>query len=138
MKAYRLFTVLAALVLVVGLGWQPRQVIAHSAQVEVDAGALYVPGEVIVGFVEGKSSQVYQAQASALASEVGAQVVDSFANVALLQFAEDADVAALVAQIGGMAGVAYAEPNYVRWIPEYLADPTGAQKDKWVSRGQVR
>lgn len=95
---------------------------------------LYVPGEVVVGFAEGQSAQAYAAQASALAGSVGAQVVDAFANVALLQFPEDADVEALSASLSGVAGVAYAHPNHIRWIPEYLADPDGLQKDKWVHR----
>ncbi len=98
----------------------------------------YVPGEVVVGFAEGASVQAYQAQASALAAQVGAQVVDAFANVALLQFAEDADVPALVEQLAQMPGVAYAHPNYIRAIPELLADPTGAQKDRWVHQPPPR
>ncbi|MEJ5202878.1 MAG: S8 family serine peptidase, partial [Anaerolineales bacterium] len=77
-----------------------------------------VPGEVIVGFAEGMSAKQSAAQAAALAGEVGAQVAEVSANTALLRFAPDADVPALAEQLGGMADVAFAEPNYINWIPE--------------------
>jgi subtilisin family serine protease len=116
----------------------PVSVVAQSSGGEITPGTLYVPGEVVVGFPDGQAPEAYAAQASALAGSIGAQVVDAFANVALLQFAEDADVNALAAQIGGMEGVAYAEPNYIRWIPEYLADPNAEHKDRWVNAPHPR
>ncbi len=91
---------------------------------EISPDTLYVPGEVIVGFSDAPTLEATTAQAQALAGQVGAQVVDAFANVALLQFEESADVPALVSQLSGVQGVAYAEPNYVRWIPEMQMDPT--------------
>ncbi len=99
----------------------------HTAQAqrsggEIPAGALYVPGEVIVAFEEGWRSEAYRAQANALAERVGAQVVKLNRNLALLQAAEDVDVFALAEQISQMDGVAYAEPNYIRWVPEMELD----------------
>ncbi len=114
-------------ILVFLLGWQgsDRMPVAAKAQTaEITPDTLYVPGEVIVAFEEGLSAEAYAAQATALAGEVGAQVVEIFRNFALLQFDEGADVPALVSQLGTMQGVAYAEPNYVRWIPEMRMDRT--------------
>lgn len=125
MNLKRFLYVLTILVLL--LGWQGsgRMPVAAKVQTaEITLDTLYVPGEVIVAFEKGLSAEAYAAQAAALAGEVGAQVVDSFENVALLQFDEGADVSALVSQLSNVAGVAYAEPNYVRWIPEMQMDPT--------------
>ncbi len=125
MNLKRFLYVLTILVLL--LGWQGsgRMPVAAKVQTaEITLDTLYVPGEVIVAFEKGLSAEAYAAQAAALAGEVGAQVVDSFENLALLQFDEGADVSALVSQLSNVAGVAYAEPNYVRWIPEMRMDPT--------------
>ncbi len=85
---------------------------------ESPVGFLYVPGEVIVAFEEGLRPEVYVAQANALAEQVGAQVVKVARHLALLQTAEDVDVVALAEQLRQMDGVVYAEPNYIRWLPE--------------------
>ncbi len=124
MNLKRLFYI--PVILAILLGWQGIggvPVAAQESAAEIAPGDLYVPGEVIVAFAEGLPAQQYTAQATALAGQVGAQVVDAFANVALLQFDESADVPSLVAQLRGVEGVAYAEPNYVRWIPEMQMDP---------------
>lgn len=110
----------------------PAPAAAQSGGEEVTRDTLYVPGEVIVGFAEkGLPREEYFSRASKLtaalkaqtAAAEGLEVVDGFANAILLSFAEDADVKALSEQIGGMSGVAYAEPNYLRWIPE--SNPLG-------------
>lgn len=133
MNVHRFFNIFVVLALALtGMAGASQSAVAQGTS----AGDLlpYVPGEVVVGFAEGQTPQAYAAQASALAGTVGAQVVDAFANVALLQFAEDADVEAIAASLSGASGVAYAHPNHIRWIPEYLADPNGLQKDKWIHR----
>lgn len=138
MKVYRILSVLLVAAWVLTTFSSPTVTVAQSTSREITPNTLYVPGEVVVGFPKGQTPEAYAAQASALAGNLGAQVVDAFANVALLQFAEDADVQSLVAQISAMEGVAYAEPNYIRWIPEYLADPNAAHKDRWVNAPHPR
>jgi subtilisin family serine protease len=97
---------------------------AKPQRAEISPDALYVPGEVIVAFRSGFATMGTQAAALDLASQVGAQVAEVAGDTALLQFDESANVPELVAQLNGMQGVAYAEPNYVRWIPEMQMDPT--------------
>jgi len=69
--------------------------------------------------------QQYTAEAAALADKVGSQVVDQYAGMALLSFAEDADVPALAEGLGRGRGVAYAEPNYVYTLPPPIPGPDG-------------
>lgn len=121
MKTIRLFSIMAVLALVLSL--LPAAALPVSADdggqgQEITRDTLYMPGEVIVGFAEGTPAKQSAAQAAALAGEVGAQVAEVSANTALLRFAPDADVQALTEQLGGMTGVAFAEPNYISWIPE--------------------
>jgi subtilisin family serine protease len=85
---------------------------------ELAPGAGYVPGEVIVLFDGGLKAKTYSAGAAALAARVGAQVVSRYGNQALLSFAPDADVPALVAQITALGGgVIGAQPNYIYSLP---------------------
>lgn len=130
MKPYHILNVLLVVAWVLTTFSSPTVATAQSSSGEVTPEMLYVPGEVVVGFPKGQAAEAYIAKASALAATMGAKVVDAFANVALLQFAETANVKSLAAQINGMPGVAYAEPNYIRWIPEYLADPNAEHKDR--------
>jgi subtilisin family serine protease len=120
MKFSRVFNLLMAL-LVVATSISYVQPAAARPVSEGDQEALYVPGEVVVGFHSGHSAQAYQAQATALAGNLSAQVVNMYGNVALFSFAEDADVEALAAQIAASEGVAFAEPNYVFSIPEEMS-----------------
>ncbi len=120
MKFSRVFNLLMAL-LVVAASISYVQPAAARPVSEGDPEALYVPGEVVVGFQSGRSAQAYQAQAAALAGNVNAQVVNMYGNVALFSFAENADVEALAAQIAASEGVAFAEPNYVFSIPEEMS-----------------
>jgi subtilisin family serine protease len=133
MKISRLFNAIMALFLIAAAlsTVQPAAAQKDSQpRFQMPEDALYVPGEVIVGFNPGKSAKAYAAQASALAGEVSAQVAQTNGSTALLSFAEDADVESLVAQLADSEGVAYAEPNYIAWIPEAFA--TGASSN--VSR----
>jgi hypothetical protein len=125
MKIYRLLSILVMLAMLFGsssVGMGKAQ--AKPQRAEISPDALYVPGEVIVAFRSGFATMGTQAAALALASQVGAQVAKVAGDTALLQFDESANVPALVAQLNGMQGVAYAEPNYIRWIPEMQMDPT--------------
>jgi subtilisin family serine protease len=121
MKVFNLLVVLS-LLFAAGLTVQPVEAQDFGGD-EISRDSLFVPGEVVVAFQDGQQPAAYAAQASALAGEVGAQVVGLSANAALLSFDAEADVDALVGQLGAAAGVKYAEPNYIRWIPE--ADPRG-------------
>lgn len=115
----RIFFFLIALGLVLGMPGVIQVQAAPAAQaLTPDPDALYVPGEVVVGFIAGQTASEYSAQATALAHEVGAQVVKAFDRFALLQFSEDADVLQMADLLAGQPGVAFAEPNYLRWIPE--------------------
>ncbi|MBI3159889.1 MAG: S8 family serine peptidase [Chloroflexi bacterium] len=121
-----MFNILVAVVLLLSaLGASSQPTAAQSGGEEISRDAQYVPGEVVVGFDEIAGVKAYSAQALALAGTVGAQVVDLNGATALLSFAEDADVNALAGQIGGQAGVRYAEPNYIFWTPE--ESPRGGQ-----------
>ncbi len=118
MKAFHLFNMFVALAMVMALVMTVQPAAAQEAGGEITRDSLYVPGEVIVGFTSGRAMQQYAAEADALAVEMGGQVVDRYAGMALLSFAEEADVPALAEGLGRGAGVAYAEPNYISWIPE--------------------
>jgi subtilisin family serine protease len=124
MKIYRLLSILVMLAMLFGSSVGMGKAQAKPQRTEVSPDALYVPGEVIVAFRPGFSTGGTQAAALALANQVGAQVAEVAGDTALLQFDESADVAGLVTQLSGAAGVAYAEPNYIRWIPEMKMDPT--------------
>jgi hypothetical protein len=103
-----------------------------------DTNALYVPGEVVVGFVEGGTSLEYFAQASALAHEFQAQVVKSFDRFALLQFPEETNVLEMANHLRNQPGVAFAEPNYLRWIPEAEIATTGSNDNPSVTEVELR
>ena len=131
MKNVRFFNLAVALLLMASfLGAAPAAAKTNPAAAGTPLGgaassasvnhqdALYVPGEVVVGFAAGRTAKAYKTQASALANTVGAEVVDLYGNMALLSFNEDADVWALSAQLSGQSGVAYAEPNVIVSIPE--------------------
>jgi subtilisin family serine protease len=124
MKIYRLLSILVVLAMLFGSSVGMGKAQAKPQRAEISPDALYVPGEVIVAFRSGFATMGTQAAALALASQVGAQVAEVAGDTALLQFDESANVPELVAQLNGMQGVAYAEPNYVRWIPEMQMDPT--------------
>ncbi len=103
-----------------------------------DTNALYVPGEVVVGFVEGRTSLEYFAQASALAYEFQAQIVKSFDRFALLQFPEETNVLEIANDLRNQPGVAFAEPNYLRWIPEVEVATTGSNDNPSLTEVELR
>ena len=119
MKKYRVMTLTVVFVLMLSslpAGKAPAQ--AQAPEPEITRDTLYVPGEVVVGFERDLTEAGMEARAEALAGSVGAMVVDQYANLALLSADPAADVAALAEQLAGQSGVAYAEPNYISWIPE--------------------
>ena len=124
MKHYRIFSILVIFALLLALlpgGEAPVQ--AQSPEQELTRETLYVPGEVVVGFDRDLPQADMKAKATALAGSVGAMVVDQYANMALLSADPAADVVSLAEQLTGQSGVAFAEPNYISWIPE--EDPLG-------------
>ncbi len=118
MKIYHFFSIFISLTLIFGLGAKPQPAMAQTNGDEVQPGDLYVPGEVVVVFRAGQTGRTYANQALALAKQMQGEVSGTFDNVALLQFNENADVPGLVRKLRGAQDVVYAEPNYVRWIPE--------------------
>jgi len=118
--------IIISLFLVLGLVLLPVEeapVQGYTSEAEVTRNTLYVPGEIVVGFDRDLPQASMQARATALAGMVGAMVVDQAGSMALLSTDSTADVISLAEQIAGQSGVAYAEPNYIAWIPE--ADPLG-------------
>lgn len=97
----------------------------RSSSDEITRDTLFVPGEVVVGFVpDSTGSKGYATRAFSLAASLNAKVVDqSSSGTALFSFAEDADVRGLASVLKGKAGVQFAEPNYISWIPE--SNPKG-------------
>lgn len=125
MKQHRIFSILVILALLLALmpaGEAPVQ--AQAPETEITRDTLYVPGEVVVGFDRDLPRAEAQTRAAALAGSVGAMVVDQYANMALLSVDPAADVFTLAERLTAQDGVAYAEPNYISWIPE--EDPLGA------------
>jgi subtilisin family serine protease len=130
MKLSRFINVLvvASMVLVI-LGTSYSPVAAQ------DPEYAYVPGEVVVGFAsDGRVSEGFVAEASALASSAGAEVKNQRENIALLSFAPDADVNAIAREIQDQAGVSFAEPNYIYALPKDVL--TSAEAKASVSQFQ--
>ncbi len=124
MKKYCVTRFIIMLVLVFSL--LPIRTVSAQAQApepDFTRDTLYVPGEVVVGFDRDLPQAEMEARAEALAGSVGAMVVDQYANVVLLSADPEADVFSLAERLAGQTDVAFAEPNYLSWIPE--ADPLG-------------
>lgn len=90
-------------------------------QEDLPAAGDFVPGELVVGFDKDLPAADTSAQASALAGQIGAQVVSTGAGMALLSFDESADVAALAQEVQSQPGVVFSEPNYIYSLPEPVA-----------------
>ena len=119
-KMWQGLSVLLIFGLVAGLlAFTPVQQVAaaQTAPDDLPEDAIVIPGEIVVAFPTGTSVKSTRAQAAALAGEVGAQVVQAYANLALLSVDAGADVEALAAQINAQVAGAYAQPNYVYRIP---------------------
>src|SRR5271169_3216512 len=111
MKVFRWISWIVILSMVIGMCANPQTAKAQPmAQQTVTRDTPYVPGEVVVLFKGGGVSAQYGAQALALSGQIGAQVVGSFANAALLSFAPDADVQELSNQLASAEGVQFAGP----------------------------
>lgn len=108
------------------------------AVAEMSLNSPFVPGEVVVGFTGGKTAQSYQAQAAELAQTMNGQLVGRRGNAALISFAEDADVGDLAARISGLPGVAFAEPNYIYSVPEFVQDPFDPSLQRQVVLRRVK
>ncbi len=122
MKKARVFNMIIVLALTVSMLLGSQSAAAQEGgNTPAELVGDFVPGEVVVRFPNDMSAKEASAQASALSGEIGAQVVGQYKNLALLSFAEDADVAALSDTISGMGVVEYAGPNYVYKIPELAA-----------------
>jgi len=118
-KTSRWMNLLIAVIMVVALVATVQPVTAKAVVTANPAeDALFVPGEVVVGFADGHPTAYYYAQASALADTLNAQVVEQAGSQALLSFDENADVVALAAQLSSARDVDFAEPNYLYRIPE--------------------
>lgn len=118
MKSMRFVNLLGVGALIAGLIAIPQPAIAQAPVTDYDRMTPYVPGELVVYFEPGSSSSAYAAQATALASEVGAMVEKRSGNMALLKTSPDADIQALAEGIAQSAGVQLAQPNYIHWLPQ--------------------
>ena len=126
-------------------------VLTPAAALAQEAGAAFVPGEVVIGWAPGadavltgrtagldvdRSTPQWQAAARELADRVGLQVIDvqteySTALLSVPAGQEEAEIA----RLRGLPWVAYAEPNYVaRAAAEatYPNDPSFG--DQWHMR----
>jgi subtilisin family serine protease len=121
MNRSRYINLVVALALVLAALPLGRTAQAEGGGPELARDMQFVPGEAVVGFEPGQDSAAYTAQATALADAVGAQVVEQAGELALMSFAPDADVAAVVEELAAQDGVAFAEPNYVAYAPDAIS-----------------
>jgi len=121
MNKIRYFNLIAALALVVAALPLAQTARAEGSSPDLARGMQFVPGEAVVSFQNGQDAAAYTAQAAALAETVGAQVVKQENNLALMSFAPDADVAAVVGELAAHDGVAFAEPNFVAFSPDAIS-----------------
>ncbi len=141
MNRNRLLCVMVVMLLAISL--LPARQAAYAAPVldEIDPETVYVPGEVVITMPDGMSSRSYAASATTVARAVGAQVVGVSGPLAVLSFAEDADVEAIAEQLTFTGQVEYAQPNYIYMVPEFTdqaADPVIQSEYKFTgSNGSV-
>ncbi len=102
--------------LILAISFLPVQPAA--AQVELPAGGDYVPGEILLTYPAGTAPRVATLSAQATAGEVGAAVVASYENIALLSLNPQADVPSVVAAIQASDPGVRAQPNWIYSIPE--------------------
>lgn len=118
MKTSRFVVILSVLLLVAALLTMNMPVTAKPPLQEISHDTPYIPGELVVGFAQGGVRPKAEARAGALAGEVGAMVVKTFGENALLRFDPRANVEELAEEVAAIEGVVYAEPNYVYWLPQ--------------------
>jgi len=112
----RLLAALAILAAVFPL--QLQRVTAHPAHVEIDRNTPYIPGEVVVTFMPGRTGAQYKAQATALAGQVGAAVANRYDHIAVLSFDPSLDVETMAQAVLSTGQAVWAQPNYLYWVPE--------------------
>ncbi|MEN4099262.1 MAG: S8 family serine peptidase [Anaerolineaceae bacterium] len=112
-------------------------VYSQSGDAAIARNVSFVPDQVIVGFDQDVDGKAVPAQAAALAGEVQAAVVKVEGNAALLQLAPETDVEGLAAQLMAFDNVAYAEPNFIFWIPELAAGSEEPNQEFIVRRMQT-
>jgi subtilisin family serine protease len=125
-----------ALCILFTLSLNTQPALSQSESGEVTRDTPFVPGQVIVGFDESVAVKAVPAQAAALAGEVQAAVLKVSGSTALLEFAPDADVEWLAAQLQEMYAVKYAEPNFIFWLPENVEKEHEANNDFIVRKSK--
>jgi subtilisin family serine protease len=126
MTVYRFLSVFAICALLFSFNPSSKADAVEAAGSTTNSQQLaYVPGQLVVGFKDEGLLNQSGDRASALAAQLGAQVVSTSGHAALLKFDPKLDVPVLVKQIQGQAGVGFAEPNFIYSVPRLI--PLGAR-----------
>ena len=125
---------------------------AQDIGVQITRDTPYMPGEVVVSFYDGSTSEMRATIADQAAKSFGAQVARVNERQVLLRGDAQMNVEALIKELQQQPGVQFAEPNYIYWIPEPAPTPEGAHRDKnivyrkapenfnkaeWLERGKL-
>jgi subtilisin family serine protease len=132
MNFHRLFQFLMAILLVMALipmYQAPPAAKAQEGGTEITRDTPYVPGELIVAFAPGSNAEQNAAVMDLMSKTYGLQPVRSEAETMLLRGDAGMDVKAAAELMAQMPGVAFAEPNYIMWLPEPNSLPEGATHD---------
>ena len=97
-----------------------------SAADQLDPGAQFVPGELVISFAKGSSPAIYTQRAHSLASGLGGQVTRQYENSALLSFTPNASMETLIRRIFSFFPDVAVQPNYVYRLPEKDGQLQGA------------
>ncbi|MDR3573360.1 MAG: S8 family serine peptidase [Anaerolineaceae bacterium] len=125
MKAFRIVNLFAAIIMVFAMLPQQQIALAQTSAADISRSTKYVPGEVVVDFGSGVSASSASSKAAALSGQVGATITRQSGSLALLSFSPNADVVALATQIQSSGQVYSAQPNYIYWSPEAVAQAQG-------------
>jgi serine protease len=106
-----------------GSGVLPDRTRLRQLKRAIDEGLSYVPGRVIVKFVDGLSTS---AKTTSLSGVKGARLTraQSYADFDLVEIAADVDPAAAASALATQAGVVYAEPDGLRYVSFHPNDPS--------------
>ncbi len=132
MNSKRIFHVFVSLVIIATLlsFYQPAMTgKAQDGGVQITRETAYMPGEVVVSFYDGSTSEMMTAATEQAAKTFGVQVARASEKLVLLRGDAQLNVEALVKELQQQPGVQFAEPNYIYWIPEPASTPEGAQRD---------
>jgi len=88
----------------------------------------YLPGEVLIKFRSGMTSNQQQAALSALRSRPAASGLQWIGEVALLREPADSDAPLMARVLSAQPEVEYAEPNYLRHFMATPRDPSFARQ----------